>query len=391
MKTKFITLLSLAWTMLASAQYAGIYIGPVDDTTFGDANAGVFAVFVGTNGQATVVGYDVDSFQNYNGQAGGVAAQFNVPGSGNWNFSSNNTILGASGSGSIGANGSFSGTLNFTNGDTVLLSGSQQSPLGNFQNAAGYYSGTYSGTYQSQHISGPLIAVLTANGQFVYCVFANESLNDGGYGQLGSNNQFTSTSSASGGTISGTLTNATLKIGGTFFNNQNGASGTWTTSRSNYVFRVATTNLPAGTNTVPYSQTLTAYGGPTNYTWGIISGGLPAGLSLSRGGVISGTPTTAVTTNFTVRATNAVSVTATQALSLVIYAFPPPQLTILHFGANVVLKWPTNAAGFTLESTTNLVPAAVWITNSPAPVVVNGQNTVTNSITGSRKFYRLTQ
>src|SRR5208282_6450316 len=99
------------------------------------------------------------SFQNYNGQAGGVAAQFNVPGSGNWNFSSNNTILGASGSGSIGANGSFSGTLNFTNGDTVLLSGSQQSPLGNFQNAAGYYSGTYSGTYQSQHISGPLIAV----------------------------------------------------------------------------------------------------------------------------------------------------------------------------------------------------------------------------------------
>jgi hypothetical protein len=51
----------------------------------------------------------------------------------------------------------------------------------------------------------------------------------------------------------------------------------------------------------------------------------------------------------------------------------------------------TNATGLTLESTTNLVSPAVWITNSPAPVVVNGQNIVTNPITGSRTFYRLTQ
>ena len=102
MKTKLVTLLALTWTMLASAQspYAGIYGGTVNDTTFSDANAGVFAVFVGTNGQATVAGYDVDSYANYQngGQAAGVAAQFNVPGNGNWNFSSNNTIYGVSGS-----------------------------------------------------------------------------------------------------------------------------------------------------------------------------------------------------------------------------------------------------------------------------------------------------
>ena len=134
---------------LGAIPYAGIYGGTVNDTTFNDANAGVFAVFVGTNGQATVVGYDVDSFQNYNGQAGGVAAQFNVPANGNWNFSSNNTIYGVSGSGSI-TNGSFSGTLNFTNGDTVQLNGSQQSPLGSFQNAAGFYSGTFSGNFGGQ-------------------------------------------------------------------------------------------------------------------------------------------------------------------------------------------------------------------------------------------------
>jgi uncharacterized repeat protein (TIGR03803 family) len=69
----------------------------------------------------------------------------------------------------------------------------------------------------------------------------------------------------------------------------------------------------------------------------------------------------------------------------------PPQLTIIRSGANVVLTWPTNATGFTLQSTTNLVSPAVWITNSPAPVVVNGQNAVTNPVSGTKKFYRLSQ
>jgi uncharacterized repeat protein (TIGR03803 family) len=71
--------------------------------------------------------------------------------------------------------------------------------------------------------------------------------------------------------------------------------------------------------------------------------------------------------------------------------FIPPQLTIIPSGANVILTWPTNAAGFTLQSTTNLVSPAVWSTVSPAPVVVNGQNAVTNPISGTQKFYRLSQ
>ena len=70
---------------------------------------------------------------------------------------------------------------------------------------------------------------------------------------------------------------------------------------------------------------------------------------------------------------------------------PQPQLTIIPSGANVILTWPANAAGFTLQSTTNLVSPAVWITNSPAPVVVNGQYAVTNSTSGTKKFYRLSQ
>ena len=70
--------------------------------------------------------------------------------------------------------------------------------------------------------------------------------------------------------------------------------------------------------------------------------------------------------------------------------FIQPQLTIIPSGQSVILTWPTNYTGFTLQSTTNLV-SPVWTTNSPAPVVVNGQNTVTNPISGTQQFYRLSQ
>jgi uncharacterized repeat protein (TIGR03803 family) len=73
-----------------------------------------------------------------------------------------------------------------------------------------------------------------------------------------------------------------------------------------------------------------------------------------------------------------------------------PQLTIVNSGPNVILSWPTNVAGFdytgyTLQSTTNLGSSAVWSTNSPAPVLADGQITVTIPISGAPKFYRLSQ
>jgi hypothetical protein len=67
---------------------------------------------------------------------------------------------------------------------------------------------------------------------------------------------------------------------------------------------------------------------------------------------------------------------------------PPPALTIVLSGTNVVLTWPTNAIG-TLQFTTNLVSPTVWNTNMTSPAVVNGQNAVTNPISGSQQFFRL--
>jgi uncharacterized repeat protein (TIGR03803 family) len=77
-------------------------------------------------------------------------------------------------------------------------------------------------------------------------------------------------------------------------------------------------------------------------------------------------------------------------------SYPSPQLSIMPSGTNVNLTWPSGVAGFsyngyTLQSTTNLVPPVVWTTNSPPPVVISGQNTVTNPISGAQQFYRLSQ
>jgi uncharacterized repeat protein (TIGR03803 family) len=77
--------------------------------------------------------------------------------------------------------------------------------------------------------------------------------------------------------------------------------------------------------------------------------------------------------------------------SLSLPAVSAPQLTITPSGANVILTWSASATGFTLQSTTNLGPLASWTTNSPAPVVVNGQNVVTNPISGAQQFFRLGQ
>ena len=68
---------------------------------------------------------------------------------------------------------------------------------------------------------------------------------------------------------------------------------------------ITTASLPDATQNQSYSQTLIANGGTTPYTWSISSGSLPAGLTGNPStGAISGTPTTAGTSTFTVKVTD---------------------------------------------------------------------------------------
>jgi len=67
-----------------------------------------------------------------------------------------------------------------------------------------------------------------------------------------------------------------------------------------------------------------------------------------------------------------------------------PELTVTPSRSSVVLTWPTNFTGYALQSTANLI-SPVWTTNFPTPVVFNGLVTVTNPISGTQQFFRLSQ
>jgi hypothetical protein len=65
-----------------------------------------------------------------------------------------------------------------------------------------------------------------------------------------------------------------------------------------------------------------------------------------------------------------------------------PWLTGTKQGTNIVFNWPTNTVGFSLQWSTNL-GSGNWSNATPSPVIVNGQNAVTNNLANRFRFYRL--
>jgi Regulator of chromosome condensation (RCC1) repeat len=100
---------------------------------------------------------------------------------------------------------------------------------------------------------------------------------------------------------------------------------------------VTTTTLPAGTIEFPYSATLLATGGTAPYAWTILSGTLPPGLVLSAAGLISGTPTTAGTSPFTVAAVDAATHVGSAAVAITVVLSP--------LAANTARAWGLNNSG----------------------------------------------
>jgi hypothetical protein len=62
-------------------------------------------------------------------------------------------------------------------------------------------------------------------------------------------------------------------------------------------------------------------------------------------------------------------------------------LSIERSGGNVILRWPTAAAGFTLESKASLTSGS-WSAVGGSPVIENGFYKLTVPATGTT-FYRL--
>ncbi|MCM2397654.1 putative Ig domain-containing protein [Rhizobium sp. S95] len=86
---------------------------------------------------------------------------------------------------------------------------------------------------------------------------------------------------------------------------------------------ISPSTLPAGTAAVAYSQTLSAANGTAPYIFAVTSGSLPAGLTLSTGGTLSGTPTTEETRTFTITVTDFHGATGNQSYTVAIAIAAP--------------------------------------------------------------------
>ncbi|MFZ1904252.1 MAG: putative Ig domain-containing protein [Steroidobacteraceae bacterium] len=123
---------------------------------------------------------------------------------------------------------------------------------------------------------------------------------------------------------------------------------------------ISTTSLPGGQVGAAYSATLTATGGTSPYGWSITSGSLPAGLSLSSSGAISGTPTTAVSASpitFEVSDSENPAETKTANLSMTISAAPSSGGGGHGGGGALGASMLVALAGFVLARLLRLMPA----------------------------------
>jgi hypothetical protein len=129
---------------------------------------------------------------------------------------------------------------------------------------------------------------------------------------------------------------------------------------------ITTFTLPAGTVGTPYLQTLAATGGSLPYTWQLTAGTLPAGLTFSGAGVLSGTPTaTATATQLTFKVTDGTSQTASATLALTIAA-------------------GTGGGGTLTVLTTSLPPALIGVPYSQTLVATGGTPPYTWSLPSGR-------
>ncbi len=109
------------------------------------------------------------------------------------------------------------------------------------------------------------------------------------------------------------------------------ANSSITTTESitvNAVLTITTGSLPAATLNVPYNAFVNAAGAPAPFTWSVISGSLPAGLSFltsstSTSAQITGTPTLLGTSKFSVQVTDSSGASVTQELSITVNKPPP--------------------------------------------------------------------
>jgi hypothetical protein len=67
---------------------------------------------------------------------------------------------------------------------------------------------------------------------------------------------------------------------------------------------------------------------------------------------------------------------------------PPPTLRVKLSGSAAVISWPASTVGFVLQSENALSPAN-WVDVTNTVVVVGSENTVTDNLSNTNRFFRM--
>jgi hypothetical protein len=146
---------------------------------------------------------------------------------------------------------------------------------------------------------------------------------------------------------------------------------------------ITTTSLSPGQSGVAYSATLSATGGTAPYSWTAKSGSLPAGLSLSTAGAISGTPTAAGASSFVAQVMDSKSSSASSGNLSIAISGGTLQITTITAATGTV----GTAYGFQLAATGG-VPPYSWsgTTGFPPGLSVNPAGVVSGTPTKAGTF-----
>ncbi|MFK3967151.1 putative Ig domain-containing protein [Ensifer adhaerens] len=136
--------------------------------------------------------------------------------------------------------------------------------------------------------------------------------------------------------------------------------------------------LPDPTAGTAYSQTLTASGGASPYTFAVTQNALPGGMTLASNGVLSGTATIGGAFTFTVEATDAYGATGTQVFTVDVAPTVPdvPTIGTAVEGdgyVDVSFTAPASNGGATITGyTVTSNPGGMTATDTTSPIRVTG-------------------
>ncbi|MDX8534107.1 putative Ig domain-containing protein [Mesorhizobium sp. VK25A] len=201
---------------------------------------------------------------------------------------------------------------------------------------------------------------------------------------------------SSTGTLSGTPTVAgSFSFTVTASDSTSGTPGTgsvaYTLAINAPTITLAPATLPAGQYGVAYNQTITAGGGNTPYSFALTSGSLPAGMTLSSTGTLSGSPTVVGSFPITITATDNLGFTGAASYTLAIGSNPPvanPDTTETLDGQAVAINVTNNDTGDITSIAVSTAPAhgtatvnGTTISYTPATSFV-GSDTLRYTATG---------